>query len=76
MNGNTLAVISAILGALIGLAIISVLISPNAQTSTVVGATGSALANILRAATAPVTGAANNGNLGLNAQTAIAGVTI
>lgn len=66
---NAFSVITAILGAIIGLAIISVLISPNAKTGTVIGATGTALSNILRAATAPVTGAANAGNLGANTQT-------
>ena len=70
---NALSVITAILGAIIGLAILSVLISPNAETSNVVGATGNALANILKAATAPVTGAANNGNLGNNANTSVGG---
>lgn len=45
---------------IIGLAIIAVLVSKNAQTSQVVGASGSAFSNALSAAEAPVTGGGLN----------------
>ena len=49
--------VSAILLAVVGVAIISVLVSKNANTSGVLSAGGSAFAQILGAATAPVSGA-------------------
>lgn len=48
--------IGTILMAVVGLAIIAVLVSRNAQTSQVIGSAGSAFSNILRAATSPVGG--------------------
>lgn len=41
----------------IGVAILAVLVSKNAQTPQVIGAAGSAFSNVLSAATGPVTGA-------------------
>lgn len=46
----------AIVTGIIGLAIISVILSKNAQTSTVLNASGSALASVIGAAVAPVSG--------------------
>jgi hypothetical protein len=43
--------------AIVGVAILAVLVSKNSQTSTVLGAAGSAFSNALSAATGPVTGA-------------------
>lgn len=47
----------AIIAAVIGLAIIAVLVSRNAQTPAVFRSAGGALASIIGAAVAPVTGA-------------------
>lgn len=47
--------------AIIGLAIIAVLVSKNANTSGVLGAGGSAFSRVLAAAEAPVTGTATMG---------------
>lgn len=46
--------------AIIGVAILAVLVSPKAQTSTVLNAAGSSFATALSAATAPVTGTAGS----------------
>ena len=54
--------ISAILLAVVGVAIISVLVSKNANTSGVLNAGGNALAKILGAATAPVSGGGGMSN--------------
>lgn len=75
MNGITAAALS-ILGAVIGLAVVSVLVSKNAQTSSVVTATGTALSGVIGAAVNPVTNASNNGNLGLNATSTPAALTV
>lgn len=48
--------------AIIGLAIIAVLVSKNANTSGVIGTTGSAFSQALSAAEAPVTGTASMGS--------------
>lgn len=53
---NAISAILAIVGGVIGLAIVSVLVSKNAQTPQVLGAGGSALANVITAAVSPVTG--------------------
>lgn len=44
-------------GAIVGVAILAVLVSRNANTAGVLGAAGSAFSNALSAATGPVTGA-------------------
>lgn len=43
--------------AIVGVAILAVLVSKNANTSGVIGASGSAFSNALSAAEAPITGA-------------------
>lgn len=50
--------------AIVGVAILAVLVSQRSQTPAVLGALGSAFANSLSAATAPVTGAATAPNVG------------
>jgi hypothetical protein len=49
--------IATIGAGVIGVAILAVLVSKNAQTPQVLGAAGSAFSNVLSAATGPVTGA-------------------
>lgn len=57
MNGNPMVTaLLAIVSGIIGLSIVSVLVSPRAQTPTVLGAAGSALSNVIGAAVSPVTG--------------------
>jgi uncharacterized membrane protein YjjP (DUF1212 family) len=46
----------SVLAAIIGLAIVAVVVSKNAQTSSVIQAGGSALSGIIGAAVAPVSG--------------------
>lgn len=53
---NAVSAVLAIVGGVIGLAIISVLVSSRAQTPAVFGAAGGALANVIGAAVSPVTG--------------------
>jgi hypothetical protein len=59
--GNTGAIISSILLAVIGLAIISVLVSKNAQTGSVLKSAGSAFGSIITAAVSPVSGGIGTG---------------
>ena len=49
-------VLLAIFGGGITLAIVSVVLSPQAQTTSVIGATGDLVSGIIRSATSPVTG--------------------
>ena len=57
MNGQALVTgLLAIVGGVLGLAIISVLVSPKAQTSSVLTASGGALSTVIGAAVSPVTG--------------------
>jgi hypothetical protein len=49
--------IVTIAAGVVGVAILAILVSKNAQTPQVLGAAGSAFSNVLSAATAPVTGA-------------------
>ena len=58
MNDITNAVVT-IATAIVGIAILAVLVSKNANTPAVLSAGGSAFAQALSAATAPVTGASN-----------------
>lgn len=60
---NVLEPLVTIAGGVIGLAIIAILVSKNAQTGSVIGSTGSAFANVLSAAEAPVTGQATAPNV-------------
>ena len=48
--------ISSVVVSVIGLAIVAVLVSRNANTANVIGASGSGLANVIKAAVSPVTG--------------------
>lgn len=50
--------------AIVGVAILAVLVSKNANTSGVIGASGTAFAQALGAAEAPVTGGNSSFNLG------------
>ena len=56
MGREVLDTILGIVTAIVGLAIISVLLSKNANTVNVIKASGSALASDITAATAPITG--------------------
>lgn len=63
MGENFITGIVTVLMAVIGLAIIAVLVSSNAQTGSVLSAGGNAFANILGAAESPVTGGGLGGAL-------------
>jgi len=56
MGHQLITALSAIATALIGLAIISVLVSSNAKTKDVISAAGGAFTDIIKATVAPVTG--------------------
>lgn len=47
--------VAAIVTAIIGLAIVAVLVGKNSQTSGVIGSAGTALSNLITAAVSPVT---------------------
>ena len=49
----------AVIGAVITLAIVAVLVSRNAQTSSVISASGNALASVIKQAVSPVTSGSN-----------------
>ena len=71
MERNLWEPVVTIAAGVIGVAIIAVLVSKNAQTPQVLGAAGSAFSNVLSAATGPVTGATaapvnSSGGLGLS----------
>ena len=57
MERGILEPIATIAAGVIGIAILAVLVSKNAQTPQVLGAAGSAFSNVISAATGPVTGA-------------------
>lgn len=57
----------SIFGAIVGLAILSVIISRNSQAPQVIQAGASALSNVIRAAVDPVATASTNGNPQMNA---------
>ena len=57
---DALGTIAAVVSAIIGLAIVAVLVSNQAQTGTVLTSAGTALSGVIGAAVAPVTG--NNGS--------------
>lgn len=66
MNAEDL--ISTTIVAVIGLAIVAVIVSQRANTASVIGASGNSLANVIAAAVSPVTGnttAATTGATGL-----------
>jgi PRD1 phage membrane DNA delivery len=60
LTGPIIAIVSGV----IGLAIVAVIVSRNAQTPTVIGAAGSALSSIIGAAVSPVTGGSGGGGGG------------
>ena len=60
--GNGLATISAIALAIVGLAVIAVLVSNKANTANVFGAAGNAFSQAIGAAVSPVTGAGIGGS--------------
>ncbi len=62
--GESGRAIVAILSSVIGLSIVAVVLSARSNTAGVLGAAGSALANVIGAATSPVTGAAPVGAAG------------
>jgi hypothetical protein len=64
MSDNLISSIVTVLTAIIGVAIIAVLVSRNAQTAGVITSAGQAFANDLSAAVAPVTGATAQINTG------------
>lgn len=61
---NAISAALAIVGGVIGLAIISVLVSKQAQTPQVFGAAGSALSSVIAAAVSPVTGTGSGASAG------------
>lgn len=62
MGDNLISSVVTVLTAVIGLAIIAVLVSKNANTAGVLGAGSSGFSRILAAAEAPVTGSASMGD--------------
>ncbi len=72
MGDHLVASIVTVLTAIVGVAIIAVLVSQKANTANVVTSAGNAFANDLTAAVAPVTGASatvNTGSSGFGLQT-------
>jgi hypothetical protein len=63
--GETGRALVSIVGSIIGLSILSVVLSQRAQTSSVIQAGASGLSSILSAATAPVTGSSSGSSSGL-----------
>lgn len=57
--GNIGPGIIAIVTGIIGLAIVAVVVSQNANTSSVIGSAGSALSSVIGAAVSPVSGGSN-----------------
>lgn len=66
MSDHLISSLVTIATAIIGVAILAVLVSRNAQTGSVITSAGQAFANDLSAATAPVTGATASINTGSN----------
>ena len=63
MSDNMITAIVAVVTAIIGLAALSVILSPQAQTGSVIKAASGGLATDIQAATAPVTGGGGLGSL-------------
>lgn len=61
MTDHLITSVVSILTAIVGLAILAVLVSSKASTSNVISAAGTAFANDLSAAEAPVTGGSSSG---------------
>lgn len=75
MGKEVLDTITGIVTAIVGLAILAVLVSKNANTSGVIQASGSALASDLQAAEAPVTGSSGLGGFSDIGNFGMTGVT-
>lgn len=58
---KTMTTIAAIITAIIGLAIVAVLVSSNASTATLISNSGTALSSVIASAVSPVTGGNNAG---------------
>lgn len=56
MGSNALGQIVTVLTAIVGVAILAVLVSRNSQTPQVISAVGDSFSDMLRAATSPVSG--------------------
>lgn len=74
MGDKALTGFIAILTAIIGVAIIAVLVSKNSNTSGVLSAGGSAFSNIIKTAISPVTGGGSSISSGLFGGTNSAGL--
>lgn len=57
--GQAGPLIVSVIAGVIGLALVAVIVSKNAQTSTVISGAGSALANVIAAAVSPISGSSN-----------------
>jgi hypothetical protein len=55
MGKDITELVSAVLVGAIGLAIIAVIVAPNAQTSSVIGAAGGSIGALIKSAVSPVT---------------------
>jgi len=64
VSSDAIHALGAIVAAIIGLAVVAVLVSNNANTSGVLTSSGTALSNIITAAVSPVNGNSNNGITG------------
>ena len=63
MNSNFVGSMVVVLTGIIGVALLAVLVSKNAQTPQVIGAAGSAFSNALATAVSPVTGSSSGGGV-------------
>lgn len=63
MSDHAVTAIISIITAIIGVSVIAVLVSNQAQTGSVLTAGGNALGTVLKAATAPVSGSSGIGSL-------------
>jgi hypothetical protein len=70
--GNIGPGIITVIGAVIGLAVVAVLVAQKAQTSTVIQGSGTALAAVIAAAVAPVSGSTSTA---FGSAPAVAGTT-
>ena len=71
MGDNAVRAIAAFAASIIGLAIWSVIFSPNSQAANVIGTAGQAFASIIGAATAPVSGGSVAGTVNYTGVTGI-----
>lgn len=58
--GNFAPLVVSVIAGVIGLAVVAVLVSQKAQTSSVLTGAGSALSSVINAAVSPVTGSSTN----------------